>query len=214
MPGGNCDKERFTEDRLTSSSRASFFAKGGRVMPTSISPCKNAASYLRVSSLDQNEVRQLEGLALNKTFSDKASGKDVKRPQLEAMLSFVRERFRLSQHPRRCGGQFVHRARLPEPFFPSRGKTADTEICSESQKQIAIHQSSVGRCEADQPGHADIVRIAVLHEFCREMRARWVPAAVRRFAAVRRETLCRFSFTCRKRAWRRTFIPLPVEIFL
>jgi predicted site-specific integrase-resolvase len=41
--------------------------------------------YLRVSSLDQNQVRQLEGLALNKTFTDKASGKDVKRPQLEAM---------------------------------------------------------------------------------------------------------------------------------
>jgi hypothetical protein len=47
--------------------------------------------YLRVSSLDQNEVRQLEGLALNKTFTDKASGKDAKRPQLEAMQSFVRE---------------------------------------------------------------------------------------------------------------------------
>jgi DNA invertase Pin-like site-specific DNA recombinase len=47
--------------------------------------------YLRVSSLDQNEVRQLEGLALDKTFTDKASGKDVKRPQLEAMQSFVRE---------------------------------------------------------------------------------------------------------------------------
>jgi DNA invertase Pin-like site-specific DNA recombinase len=47
--------------------------------------------YLRVSSLDQNEVRQLEGLALGKTFTDKASGKDVKRPQLEAMQSFVRQ---------------------------------------------------------------------------------------------------------------------------
>jgi hypothetical protein len=47
--------------------------------------------YLRVSSLDQNAVRQLEGLALDKTFTDKASGKDVKRPQLEAMQSFVRE---------------------------------------------------------------------------------------------------------------------------
>src|SRR3981189_635511 len=47
--------------------------------------------YLRVSSLDQNEVRQLEGLALDKAFTDKASGKDVKRPQLEAMQSFVRE---------------------------------------------------------------------------------------------------------------------------
>jgi DNA invertase Pin-like site-specific DNA recombinase len=47
--------------------------------------------YLRVSSLDQNEVRQLEGLALDKTFTDKASGKDVERPQLEAMQSFVRQ---------------------------------------------------------------------------------------------------------------------------
>jgi len=47
--------------------------------------------YLRVSSLDQNEVPQLEGLALDKTFTDKASGKDAKRPQLEAMQSFVRE---------------------------------------------------------------------------------------------------------------------------
>ena len=47
--------------------------------------------YLRVSSLDQNQVRQLEGLALDKTFTDKASGKDAKRPQLEAMQSFVRE---------------------------------------------------------------------------------------------------------------------------
>jgi DNA invertase Pin-like site-specific DNA recombinase len=47
--------------------------------------------YLRVSSIDQNEIRQLEGVALDKAFTDKASGKDVKRPQLEAMQSFVRE---------------------------------------------------------------------------------------------------------------------------
>src|SRR5260370_28265970 len=47
--------------------------------------------YLRVSSLDQNEARQLEELVLNKKFTDKASGKDVKRPQLEAMQSFLRE---------------------------------------------------------------------------------------------------------------------------
>jgi DNA invertase Pin-like site-specific DNA recombinase len=41
--------------------------------------------------VDQNEVRQLEGLALDKRFTDKASSKDVKRPQLEAMQRFVRE---------------------------------------------------------------------------------------------------------------------------
>lgn len=47
--------------------------------------------YVRVSAFDQNVDRQLEGLALDKVFTDKASGKDVNRPQLEAMLSFIRE---------------------------------------------------------------------------------------------------------------------------
>ena len=47
--------------------------------------------YIRVSAFDQNVDRQLEGLALDKVFTDKASGKDVNRPQLEAMLSFIRE---------------------------------------------------------------------------------------------------------------------------
>ena len=47
--------------------------------------------YVRVSTMDQNEDRQLEGRELDRVFKDKASGKDAKRPQLEAMLSFVRE---------------------------------------------------------------------------------------------------------------------------
>src|SRR5271170_4802169 len=47
--------------------------------------------YVRVSALDQNEIPQLEGRELDKVFRDKASGKDVKRPQLEALLAFVRE---------------------------------------------------------------------------------------------------------------------------
>jgi DNA invertase Pin-like site-specific DNA recombinase len=47
--------------------------------------------YVRVSSVDQNDARQLDGVALDKTFTDKASGKDTKRPQLQAMLEFLRE---------------------------------------------------------------------------------------------------------------------------
>lgn len=47
--------------------------------------------YVRVSSMDQNPARQLEGVQLDKIFSDTASGKDTHRPQLEALLSFVRE---------------------------------------------------------------------------------------------------------------------------
>jgi len=46
--------------------------------------------YIRVSSLDQQTERQLDGIALDQTFTDKASGKDTNRPQLELMLRFVR----------------------------------------------------------------------------------------------------------------------------
>ena len=47
--------------------------------------------YIRVSTLDQREDRQLEGVTVDRRFVDHVSGKDVKRPQLTAMLSFVRE---------------------------------------------------------------------------------------------------------------------------
>lgn len=47
--------------------------------------------YVRVSSAGQNDARQLDGIALDKTFTDKASGKDTQRPQLQALLEFVRE---------------------------------------------------------------------------------------------------------------------------
>jgi DNA invertase Pin-like site-specific DNA recombinase len=47
--------------------------------------------YVHVSSLDQNPERQLEGVAVDRVFTDKASGKDVWRPQLDHLLGFVRE---------------------------------------------------------------------------------------------------------------------------
>ena len=47
--------------------------------------------YVRVSTLDQSTVRQLDGVTLDRVFEDKASGKDVNRPQLEAMIGFVRD---------------------------------------------------------------------------------------------------------------------------
>jgi DNA invertase Pin-like site-specific DNA recombinase len=47
--------------------------------------------YTRVSSLDQRLDRQLENMQVDRMFSDTVSGKDTKRPQLDAMLGFVRE---------------------------------------------------------------------------------------------------------------------------
>jgi DNA invertase Pin-like site-specific DNA recombinase len=46
--------------------------------------------YIRVSSLDQQVARQLAGIALDRTFTDTASGKDTRRPQLELLLGFAR----------------------------------------------------------------------------------------------------------------------------
>jgi DNA invertase Pin-like site-specific DNA recombinase len=47
--------------------------------------------YVRVSSVDQNTVRQLDGTAVERTFTDKASGKDTTRPKLDELLAFVRD---------------------------------------------------------------------------------------------------------------------------
>ena len=48
--------------------------------------------YARVSSKDQKLDRQLEALQdVSKLFSDKLSGQSTKRPQLQAMLDYIRE---------------------------------------------------------------------------------------------------------------------------
>ena len=57
---------------------------------------KTYIGYARVSTEDQNEARQLESFRtfrepISKTFIDKCSGKNMNRPQLQAMLEYVRE---------------------------------------------------------------------------------------------------------------------------
>lgn len=47
--------------------------------------------YIRVSSFGQNTERQLDGIALDKVFTDKVSGKDTKRPGLEELLQYARD---------------------------------------------------------------------------------------------------------------------------
>lgn len=54
--------------------------------------------YVRVSTLDQSTERQLDGLDLDKVFTDKASGKDVARPQLQTLLEYIREGDTLHVH--------------------------------------------------------------------------------------------------------------------
>ena len=47
--------------------------------------------YQRVSTVDQNTARQLDGVGVDKRFTDHASGKDTNRPELARALDYVRE---------------------------------------------------------------------------------------------------------------------------
>lgn len=51
-------------------------------------------AYVRVSTAEQNEARQVEALekhGIEKWYTEKVSGKDTNRPKLKEMLEFVRE---------------------------------------------------------------------------------------------------------------------------
>lgn len=51
-------------------------------------------AYVRVSTVEQNEARQLEALKkyeIERWYTEKVSGKNMNRPQLKEMLDFVRE---------------------------------------------------------------------------------------------------------------------------
>ena len=50
--------------------------------------------YIRVSTIEQNEGRQVETLKqydVERVFMDKVSGKDTNRPQFKTMMDFLRE---------------------------------------------------------------------------------------------------------------------------
>jgi DNA invertase Pin-like site-specific DNA recombinase len=46
--------------------------------------------YIRVSSADQNTVRQLDNMELDVKFTDKCSGSTIKRPELKRLIEYAR----------------------------------------------------------------------------------------------------------------------------
>ena len=47
--------------------------------------------YIRVSTVEQHTDRQLDGLILDRVFTDRLSGKDTNRPALSEALAYVRD---------------------------------------------------------------------------------------------------------------------------
>ena len=92
--------------------------------------------YIRVSTVDQNTERQLDGIKLDKPFTDKVSGRDTKRPQLELMMSFVRSSDTVSVHSSSGRRQNLYRctpaidkrdALRPKSAFPPPMPTMRTD---------------------------------------------------------------------------------------
>ena len=54
--------------------------------------------YIRVSSVDQNTDRQLDGIKIDIMFEDHCSGKDTNRPELQACLRHLRKGDKLHVH--------------------------------------------------------------------------------------------------------------------
>lgn len=57
-----------------------------------------SVGYIRVSTDNQNTERQLENIPLDKVFTEKISAKNKDRPQLQALLNYVREGDRVIVH--------------------------------------------------------------------------------------------------------------------
>lgn len=56
--------------------------------------CRMKVGYVRVSTEEQNTIRQeilMQELGVEKVYMDKASGKNTQRKELQTMLDFVRE---------------------------------------------------------------------------------------------------------------------------
>lgn len=54
--------------------------------------------YVRVSAVDQNTDRQLDGIELEEVFEEKLSGKNMDRPELKRCLQFLRKKDTLYVH--------------------------------------------------------------------------------------------------------------------
>ena len=67
--------------------------------------------YVRISTKNQNTARQdelMEHLEVDKFYTDKVSGKNIDRPELQRMMDFVREGDWGKRKESDCRSQWYH----------------------------------------------------------------------------------------------------------
>lgn len=114
-------------------------------------------AYVRVSTIEQNESRQVEALKrheIEKWYTEKVSGKDTNRPQLQAMLDFVREGDTIYIH------DFSRLARSTKDLL------SIIELLN--QKRVNLVSNKENLDSSTPTGKLMITMIAAINEFERE----------------------------------------------
>lgn len=114
--------------------------------------------YVRVSTIEQNEQRQteaLKGKGIEKFFVEKVSGKDLNRPQLQAMLEFARENDVIYVH------DLSRLARNVADLLAIIKKLEEKHIALVSNKESIDTSTATGKLL--------IVMIAAINEFERDV---------------------------------------------
>lgn len=114
-------------------------------------------AYVRVSTAEQNEARQIEALKkhnIDKWFTEKVSGKNMNRPQLEAMLDYVREGDTVYIH------DFSRLARSTKDLLTIVEKLQNKKVHLVSNKENLDTSTTTGKLM--------LTMIAAINEFERE----------------------------------------------
>jgi len=96
-------------------------------MTISDNPAAQKLGYIRVSSVAQNTDRQLEGLTLDRVFTDKLSGRDTNRPQLQELMQYARRGDTVHVHSLDRLGRNMDDLRLLVKQFAEQGITVRFE---------------------------------------------------------------------------------------
>lgn len=114
-------------------------------------------AYVRVSTAEQNEARQLEALEkynIEKWYVEKVSGKDTNRPKLQEMLEFARENDTIYIH------DFSRLARSTKDLL---------EIVEElNRKNITLISNKENLDTSTATGKLMLTMIAAINEFERQ----------------------------------------------
>lgn len=114
-------------------------------------------AYVRVSSIDQNEARQVEALekhGIDKWFVEKVSGKDTNRPQLQELLGCVQE------------GDTVYIHELSRLARSTKDLLTIVEILTEKKVHLVSNKESIDTSTAT--GKLILTVIAAIAEFERQ----------------------------------------------